>query len=155
MRNKRKLGLLGIPFVILVFAGGAFAAWIVLQGLSGSGAGKVGASTISPKITLTANTAGATAAIPGTDGLVGEDVLNNDTVPVKILTLSASSIVATPTCNTSGLTFVPGNAIGASGTSFAPGTSNNQALGSLHAAANLDPACANANISVTFTGTTN
>lgn len=139
----------------LTAATSAFAAWVIFGGVTGTGGGKVGSSTISPALTLTPYTGAIAAVSPGTTGDVSVVGVNSASVPEKILTLSAGTITATPTCDTSALSFtVDPTRVGATATAFPLGSTSGVIVGHLTAAANLDPACANASLSIAFTGTT-
>jgi hypothetical protein len=155
MKSKRNI-LFAVLGFVLATAGGALAAWILLTGVTGTGGGKVGSSQISPAVTLTPHfQAGDVLVIPGTTGDVMADVVNsNVTASETVTALTVQSITASPTCNTSGLSFTPDSNFVGSRVIAAGATLTHTRVGSLTAAANLDPACANAALTITFTGTT-
>ncbi len=137
--------------LMLAITGSAFAAWIVFSGVSGSGGAKVGTAQVSPALSLTPQYDG-TQVIPGQDGTVKADIKNNDTVAHTLTALTFGTITATPPCDTSGLSVSASNALPISVP--AGGTVFDFPVASIHAAANLDPNCANAQIDVQFTGGT-
>lgn len=154
-RRKRTIALVSV-IAALAIAGGAFAAWILLTGVGGSGGGKVGSSQISPAITLTPHfVQGDAAVIPGSAGDVYADVTNNSVQSSETVTsLSMQSITASPSCNTSALSFTPDDNF--LNHQWGQGTTvMHFRIGTLTAAQNLDPACANADLTLNFAGTTN
>lgn len=143
----------GLIVGTLAAAGTAAAAWLIFQGASGTGGGKVGTTqTITAALSLTQDYSGA-AVVPGTPGDVMANLTNNDPNAAHTLTsLSSTSITAQNGCNTSALHFAQANLP----ITVAHGdTMNGVIIGQLTADSNLDPTCVGTRLDIALTGTTN
>lgn len=157
MGRKRRVASIA-TFGALLMAGSAFAAWVYLSGVSGSGGAKGGQASMVDAIRLvpSAYQSGDELVTPDTNGGVYVTVTNDSAKITRILTLNATGITSDkPGCAT-GVVFQPSTQwVGASGSTFNNGqTIPHLRIGSLDAPTDWDPSCGDAVLTVAFAGTT-